>query len=70
MGRRSTGSTRGRIWGTGFRCITWRVASETGRGTMSDMNQALDWYRKAAKSDDPQARQQATDRLKTLGFNP
>jgi len=46
------------------------VLYETGRGTTADMGQALDWYRKAAASDDPQARKQATDRLGALGFRP
>lgn len=45
------------------------VLYETGRGTAAaDVGQALDWYRRAANSDDELAKKQATERLKTLGF--
>ena len=45
------------------------VLYETGRGIPKpDLGTALDWYRKAAKSDDELAKKQAIDRLDALGF--
>jgi hypothetical protein len=35
-----------------------------------DRGEALTWYRKAAKSDDPQAQRLALEALGRLGFSP